>query len=552
MLKKSSSLAWQMWKPVIALCVVTGISAIWLIARTVNLLEESRLQQVAQTAKLEDSLSWLQQAQLYAAQSQALLIVPDEHKSRVQGQRDGTQTRIQALQQGLGKLATAPAERQALAAAEQGWNDYRAQADKGSADVNGPSAIAAFHKLQQAGAEELRNAVGAARLKSVYAVTGVVVAICLIMVFSTLHLVRTITNPVGRLTRLAKRIAEGDLTEGVAQDRSDELGQLQHAVEDMRQELVEMVTQARDGADSVRTASSEIAHGNMDLSQRTEHTAAHVQRTGSALTELGSAVRHTAESAATANQLAQSAAGVAQRGGTVVGQVVQTMDEITTSSRKIADIIGVIDGIAFQTNILALNAAVEAARAGEQGRGFAVVASEVRSLASRSAEAAKEIKSLIGSSVERVEHGSKLVQDAGSTMQEIVASVGRVSDVIGEISASSSEQSQHLGGVAGSMTELDQMSQSNAALVEEGAAAAESLKEQAAKLAALVSKYQVPGMARHSREPTRPAPVAAPRSTAPVPRTAAPAQRPVPAAAKPPATAPALSPAAADGEWESF
>ncbi len=496
MLKKSRSLAWQMWTPVIVLCVVTGASAIGLIARTVHLLEESRLQQVAQTAKLEDSLSWHHQAQLYAAQSQALQTAPDDQKPKLQSQREATLARIQALQQELAKLTATPAERQALAAAEQGWNDYKAQADKGSADGSGPQAMQDLHKFQQAGAEELRNAIGAARLKSVYAVTGIVVAICLIMAFSTLHLVRTITNPLGRLTRLAKRIAEGDLTEGVAQDRSDELGQLQHAVEDMRLELVEMVTQARDGADSVRTASSEIAHGNMDLSQRTEHTAAHVQRTSSALTELGSAVRHTAESAATANQLAQSAAGVAQRGGDVVGQVVQTMDEISASSRKIADIIGVIDGIAFQTNILALNAAVEAARAGEQGRGFAVVASEVRSLASRSAEAAKEIKSLIGSSVERVEHGSKLVQDAGATMQEIVASVGRVSDVIGEISASSSEQSQHLGGVAGSMTELDQMSQSNAALVEEGAAAAESLKEQAAKLASLVSKYQVPGMAR--------------------------------------------------------
>jgi methyl-accepting chemotaxis protein len=274
------------------------------------------------------------------------------------------------------------------------------------------------------------------------------------------------------------------------------------------------------------------------------------------LNELGVAVRHSAEGAATANQLAQSAASVAQRGGEVVGQVVSTMEQINASSKKIADIIGVIDGIAFQTNILALNAAVEAARAGEQGRGFAVVAGEVRNLASRSAEAAREIKSLIGASVERVEAGTRLVADAGSTMSELVGNVNKVSDVIGEISASTAEQSQHLSGVAGSMVQLDQMSQSNAALVEEGAAAAESLKEQAVKLHQLVSRYRVDGTA--------------PRTSAPAPKAAAPSPRPSVAKASPkPMTRPAATPkpaprpvaspapaptavAAADGDWETF
>jgi methyl-accepting chemotaxis protein len=259
----------------------------------------------------------------------------------------------------------------------------------------------------------------------------------------------------------------------------------------MRNNLADMVTQTNEGAESVQTAAAEIASGNLDLSQRTETTAAHVQQTNSAISDLSEAVRHSADSAATAKQLAQQAATVAQRGGEVVGQVVSTMQEINTSSKRISDIIGVIDGIAFQTNILALNAAVEAARAGEQGRGFAVVAGEVRSLASRSAEAAKEIKSLIGASVERVEAGTRLVADAGSTMQELVSNVNRVTDVIGEISASTSEQTQTLGHVAGSMADLDQMAQSNAALVEEGAAAAESLKDQAVKLHELVRRYRV-------------------------------------------------------------
>jgi methyl-accepting chemotaxis protein len=253
------------------------------------------------------------------------------------------------------------------------------------------------------------------------------------------------------------------------------------------------IIQVRSSADSIGVAAAEIASGNLDLSQRTEQAASSLQQTSSSMEQLTGTVRQTADSARTANQLASSASSVAQRGGDVVAQVVTTMEDINASSRKIADIIGTIDGIAFQTNILALNAAVEAARAGEQGRGFAVVASEVRSLAQRSAAAAREIKSLIGSSVEKVESGSRLVQDAGTTMSEIVASVQRVSDVIGEISAAAAEQSSGIGQVNGAVSSLDRATQQNAALVEQSAAAAESLKDQAARLTTLVATFQARG-----------------------------------------------------------
>jgi methyl-accepting chemotaxis protein len=259
----------------------------------------------------------------------------------------------------------------------------------------------------------------------------------------------------------------------------------------MTVQLNESISTVLDSSESIRLASAEIATGNQDLANRTEQTATNLQRAASSTEQLTGTVRQSADAARQANQLAASATEVAVRGGVVVAQVVSTMEEINTSARKISDIIGVIDGIAFQTNILALNAAVEAARAGEQGRGFAVVASEVRSLAGRSAEAAKEIKNLIGISVSKVDSGSRLVADAGKTMTEIVSSVKRVSDIIGEITAASSEQSDGISQVNTAVTELDQMTQQNAALVEESAAAAESLREQAHRLAQLVSTFRL-------------------------------------------------------------
>jgi methyl-accepting chemotaxis protein len=261
------------------------------------------------------------------------------------------------------------------------------------------------------------------------------------------------------------------------------------------------VSQVRHSTDSIATASSEIASGNNDLAQRTEQTSSNLASTASSMDHLTITVQQSADNARQAAALAASASDVAQRGGNVVSQVVSTMQQIDASSKKISDIISVIDGIAFQTNILALNAAVEAARAGEQGRGFAVVASEVRSLAGRSAEAAKEIKGLIGTSVEKVESGTKLVTEAGTTMQEIVQSVRRVTDVIGEITAAATEQSEGIAGVNKAISNLDQMTQQNAALVEESAAAAESLRDQAAQLAQAVAVFKVvPGLGGPARQ----------------------------------------------------
>jgi methyl-accepting chemotaxis protein len=305
------------------------------------------------------------------------------------------------------------------------------------------------------------------------------------------RLTRSITTPIARATELADAVAKGDLSQRLDSDGRDEVARLTRSLGAMNDNLRTMVGQVRHSTDSIGTASSEIATGNQDLSSRTEQTASNLQQTASSMEQLTGTVKQSADSARQANQLASSAAEVAARGGVVVTQVVATMDDINASSKKIADIIGVIDGIAFQTNILALNAAVEAARAGEQGRGFAVVASEVRSLAQRSAEAAKEIKGLIGASVEKVQGGSKLVGDAGSTMKEIVASVQRVSDIIGEITAASAEQSDGIGQVNGSVAQLDQMTQQNAALVEQSAAAAESLKEQATRLAQVVGTFRL-------------------------------------------------------------
>jgi methyl-accepting chemotaxis protein len=287
------------------------------------------------------------------------------------------------------------------------------------------------------------------------------------------------------------RIAEGDLTGAMPQGSHPQ--SLVSALTAMQAAMRALVGQVHQSSQGIEVASSEIAKGNQDLSSRTEQTASSLQETAASMEQLTGTVRQSADAARQAKQLAAGAAEVAERGGAVVREVVSTMDQINSSSRQIGDIIGVIDGIAFQTNILALNAAVEAARAGEQGRGFAVVAGEVRSLAQRSAEAAKEIKGLIGVSVERVDLGSRLVADAGQTMNEIVGSVQRVSDMIGEISAAAGEQSEGIGQVNVAVSQLDQMTQQNAALVEQSAAAAQSLKEQAEQLAGVVSRFRTTG-----------------------------------------------------------
>ena len=305
------------------------------------------------------------------------------------------------------------------------------------------------------------------------------------------YLTAGITRPLNTAVDISRRVAEGDLSVEITVTTKDEAGQLLQALKDMNVSLRNIVGNVRIGTDTIATASSQIASGNLDLSNRTEQQAGSLEETASAMEQLTSTVKQNADNARQANQLAVSASEVAIQGGSVVGQVINTMSAINDSSKKIVDIISVIDGIAFQTNILALNAAGEAARAGEQGRGFAVVASEVRSLAQRSSAAAKEIKTLIDDSVSKVDVGSKLVGQAGSTMEEVVSSVKRVTDIVGEISSASQEQSTGIEEVNRAIAQMDESTQQNAALVEEAAAAAQSLQEQAGKLAELVSVFNI-------------------------------------------------------------
>jgi len=363
---------------------------------------------------------------------------------------------------------------------------------------------------------------------------------------------RSITVPLRSAVDIASTVANGDLTTHfAAETKKDEIGDLMTALKTMNDSLRNVVSQVQVGTSTIATASNEIAAGNMDLSQRTEEQASSLEETASSMEELTSTVRQNAENAKQANQLAQAASDVAERGGTIVSQVVDTMGNINTSSRKIVDIIGVIDGIAFQTNILALNAAVEAARAGEQGRGFAVVASEVRNLAQRSAGAAKEIKELIGNSVEQVDIGAKLVQQAGSTMDDVVASVRRVTDIMGEITSASSEQSIGIDQVNTAITQMDHVTQQNAALVEQAAAAAASMQEQAARLSDVAASFKLGNdvVAR----PVLAAPPKPRASLAPV-RNARPAPAPRLASRPAPAKASASKPATVGGDkdWEEF
>ncbi len=338
-------------------------------------------------------------------------------------------------------------------------------------------------------------------------------ALLVVMLIGGIRLANSITHPLEHAVEVLNHVAQGDLTENIAVNSTDEIGQLMRAVQSMQQGLIRTVGSVRIGSEAVATASAEIAQGNNDLSARTEQQASALEQTAASMEQLSSTVNQNADNARQANQLAMSASTVAVKGGEVVGQVVETMKGINDASRKISDIISVIDGIAFQTNILALNAAVEAARAGEQGRGFAVVASEVRSLAGRSAEAAKEIKSLINASVERVEHGTTLVDQAGTTMTEVVTSIRRVTDLMGEISSASSEQSAGVAQVGEAVTQMDQSTQQNAALVEQMAAAASSLNTQAQELVGTVAIFKLPhGQGGNSSRTIKSAPLNRPTS----------------------------------------
>jgi methyl-accepting chemotaxis protein len=400
----------------------------------------------------------------------------------------------------------------------------------------------------------------------------------------TRGLLKQLGGEPGYTARIAKRIAEGDLSIAIRIKSSDR-GSLLSEMKQMRNSLVDIVSQVRRGTHTITTASREIAAGNTDLSSRTELQASSLEKTASAMEELTSTVKQNADNAREANQLAATASDVARKGGEVVSQVVGTMGEINSSASKIADIIGVIDGIAFQTNILALNAAVEAARAGEQGRGFAVVASEVRNLAQRSAAAAKEIKTLIGDSVEKIGRGSKLVGQAGVTMEEVVDSVKRVTDIMSDIAAASAEQSAGIEQINLSIIEMDGMTQQNAALVEQAAASFQSLQNQAAELQRVVSIFKVepgeeavaaapaPAPASTSTavatravvaRPARPS-AAAPQAAPPQPKKPAPAparkarpaaakmnEEQAPASASPSSTSKKVAAAAASDDWEEF
>ncbi len=363
----------------------------------------------------------------------------------------------------------------------------------------------------------------------------------------------SITRPLVQAVTVAQAVTAGDLTSRVEVNSTDEIGQLLQALKDMNESLSRTMSQVRAGTDTISTASSQIASGNMDLSSRTEAQSGSLEETASSMEELTSTVKQNADNARQANQLAVSASEVAIKGGSVVAQVVETMGSINASSKKIVDIIGVIDGIAFQTNILALNAAVEAARAGEQGRGFAVVAAEVRNLAQRSAGAAKEIKSLIGDSVEKVDAGAKLVDQAGTTMDEIVDSIRRVTDIMGEITAASQEQTAGIEQINQAITQMDDMTQQNSALVEQAAAAAQSMQQQAGQLLQIVSVFTVGQVSAAARVAPSGSRKLATRPSLPAKRSE-PVSRPEPAKkSSPKPAAPAkLSSSENKDDWEEF
>ncbi len=416
----------------------------------------------------------------------------------------------------------------------------------------GDAAMKTFTEATEARARTDAEAVDANVKMTFYVMLATLLAGAALGVGVGYFLVRSISGPLEEAMAIATRVADGDLTGQIGVHSTNEIGALLGALGKMKANLAGIVAEVRTSTDTIGSASSQIAAGNMDLSERTGNQADSLERTASSMEQLTATVRQNADNAQQANVLAMSASEVATKGGVVVSQVVATMGSINESSKKIVDIIAVIDGIAFQTNILALNAAVEAARAGEQGRGFAVVASEVRNLAQRSAGAAKEIKALIGDSVEKVGSGAKLVDQAGVTMQEIVSSIRRVTDIMGEITVASQEQTAGLGQISEAIGQMDSITQQNVALVEEAAAAAGALQDQAGLLQQVVSVFKldqvhVPAPKAVKKPVARKAPAAAPRLQD--------ASRPAPAAApaRPAARARKMATATAgDSDWEEF
>ena len=574
----------KLWGLVLGLLVSMLLLLAGLLAYSAQLDDEAARIVQANQDRMSLALRWKGLTMLAVDQSVSALASADETlASGLQKKAKQGIEAINALQKQVEAVASSAedkAQMERVAAARKVVLDALAEATKARAEGDFARTLTlvdskllpaveryvgeqdAFVQLQERQRDAAKQEAQALRQRAMWMGAGIAAVVVVLGLVLANLLVRSITHPLERAVGLANAIAGGDLTQDVHDDRRDELGHLLRSLSAMGARLRGVVGEVRSGVESVSAASSQIATGNHDLSARTEQTAANLEETAASMEELTATVTQSADTARQANQLAANAAQAAERGGEVVGQVVTSMQQITESSRKIADIIGVIDGIAFQTNILALNAAVEAARAGEQGRGFAVVAGEVRSLAQRSAEAAKEIKQLITTSVDNVQSGSAQVEQAGQSMQDIVHSVRRVSDLIGEITASSTEQRDGIGQVNQAVANLDQMTQQNAALVEESSAAAAAMHEQAQRLAQVVAVFNVGnGAVAAPRSPARvappavaPAPVKTPAATPARATLAKPTPTKAAAKVSAPQIAPAKTPAAsdADGEWESF
>ena len=573
-------IASKLWMFILA--VIFSICAVAVVGlmRSAAILAEGRAAQMNAVELVQITTEWTGLTQANAVRNQSILISPGPTVAAAfKDAVTATSNEITELQKKMEAMPLTVADKaqlQKIADLRKSVIELREKARKIKTDGNEEEALKVMNaeylpamtryigaqkelvKMQQDRTVEVMAETEARRqTNSAGILVGLAVIVAAIFL-ATSWLVRSIREPLNQANELAARIAQGDLSTVVVTHREDEFGALLDSLSTMNQSLSRMVSEVRSSTDSIAIASSEIAQGNNDLAQRTEQTSSNLQATASSMDALTGTVQHSADNARQASTLAASASAVAQRGGAVVTQVVETMQEINASSKKISDIIGVIDGIAFQTNILALNAAVEAARAGEQGRGFAVVASEVRSLAGRSAEAAKEIKILINTSVERVEQGTALVDEAGSTMSEVVASIRRVTDIMGEISAASNEQALGVSQIGEAVTNMDQVTQQNAALVEQMAAAASSLKSQAQELVQTVAVFKLNASESTVRTQVRSA-QAKSIPIAGMERRVSPATNAKPKAAavktvslpKPKAVAKAV-PAGGDDDWETF